>query len=193
MQAPSVRWLRWRTLTLPNGKPALKNSYIAFIRESKNPRWDVWTLNLRGTYLTTRFFLPLLLSSPASQIINVSSVGAHLATAGLSAYQTSKLAIVRFTEFLQAEYGAQGLTAMSIHPGNVQTDILAGFGGVPPGLEHVYVETPELAADTVVFLTREERAWLGGRYVNVTWDMPELMAKEKEIVQGDKLKIRFVW
>ena len=120
-------------------------------------------------------------------------MGAHLAIPGLSAYQTSKLALVRFTEFLQAEYGTQGLMAISVHPGNVQTDILTGFGGVPPGLEHVYVETTELGADTVVFLTKEERGWLGGRYVNVTWDMPELLAKEGEIVRGDKLKIRLVW
>ena len=188
-----VRRLLWATPTLPNGKLIPAPFNLPFFSQSQKPRWDVWTLNLRGTYLTTHFFLPLLLVSPSSQILNVSSVGAHLATPGLSAYQTSKLAIVRFTEFLQAEYGAKGLTAVSIHPGNVQTDILAGFGGVPPGLEHVYIETPELAADTVVFLTSGEKRWLGGRYVNVTWDMPELMAKEKEIVQGDKLKVRLVW
>ncbi len=150
-------------------------------------------MNIRGAYLTVRFFLPLLLQSLSPHILNVSSVGAHLTNTGLSAYQTSKLAIVRFTEFLQAEYGAQGLTAISIHPGNVQTTILDGFGGVPPGLEHVYVDTAELAADTVVFLTGGEKGWLGGRYVNVTWDMPELMAKKTEIVTGDKLKVKLAW
>ena len=123
----------------------------------------------------------------------MSSVGAHLIGPGFSAYQPSKLALVRFTEFLQAEYAAQGLTAVSIHPGNVETGILAPIGGVPKGLEHVVVETPELAADTVIFLTTGERRWLGGRYVNVTWDMPQLMEKEEEIVEGDKLKVRLVW
>lgn len=52
------------------------------------------------------------------------------------------------------------------------------------------MDTPELSADTIVFLTREKRDWLGGRYVNCTWDMPQLMAKEDEIVKGDKLKVK---
>lgn len=44
----------------------------------------------------------------------------------------------------------------------------------------------------MVYLTKEKRDWLAGRYINVTWDMPELMAKEDEIVQGDKLKVKLV-
>ena len=56
----------------------------------------------------------------------------------------------------------------------------------------VFVETPDLAGDTLVFLTKEKRDWLSGRYVNVTWDMPELMAQKDEIVKGDKLKVRMV-
>ena len=35
--------------------------------------------------------------------------------------------------------------------------------------------------------------WLGGRYVNFTWDMPQLMEKEVDIVKGDTLKVRLIW
>lgn len=56
----------------------------------------------------------------------------------------------------------------------------------------VFVETPELPADTIVFLTKEKRNWLNGRYINVTWDMPQLMAMEDNIVKEDKLKVRLV-
>jgi hypothetical protein len=55
----------------------------------------------------------------------------------------------------------------------------------------VYVDAPELCGDTIAFLTSEKRAWIGGRYINVTWDMPQLMEKEQEIVKGDKLKVKF--
>jgi hypothetical protein len=58
--------------------------------------------------------------------------------------------------------------------------------------ETVFTESPEISADTIVYLTREKRQWLAGRYINVTWDMPELMAMEDEIVKGDKLKVRLV-
>ena len=56
----------------------------------------------------------------------------------------------------------------------------------------VLVDTPELAGDSIVFLTRERRTWLAGRFLNVKWDLPELFAREKEIVDGDKLKMRMV-
>jgi hypothetical protein len=54
------------------------------------------------------------------------------------------------------------------------------------------VETPQLSADSIVYLTSEKRDWLAGRYINTTWDLPELMQKESEIVAGDKLKLRLV-
>ena len=44
----------------------------------------------------------------------------------------------------------------------------------------------------MVYLTGKKRDWLAGRYINVTWDLPELMEKEKEIVAGDKLKVKLV-
>lgn len=54
----------------------------------------------------------------------------------------------------------------------------------------MFVETPELSADSVVYLVSQKCEWLGGRYVNCTWDLPELMGKKDEIVAGDKLKIK---
>ena len=98
--------------------------------------WKTWELNVRGPYLVTRAFLPLLLKEGDKQIVYVTSVGAWLTNPGLSAYQPSKLALSRFTEFVNQEYGGQGLVAFSIHPGNVPgTDIL-GPGGVPDALKH---------------------------------------------------------
>lgn len=51
-------------------------------------------------------------------------------------------------------------------------------------------DTEALAGDSIAFLTRERRPWLGGRWVNCNWDMPELMAKEAEIVEHDLLKFK---
>ena len=43
-----------------------------------------------------------------------------------------------------------------------------------------------------MYLTSEKRDWLAGRYINCTWDLPELMGKKEEIVKGDKLKVKLV-
>ena len=55
----------------------------------------------------------------------------------------------------------------------------------------VFIETPELAGDSIAFLTSEKRSWLGGRYLNLTWDLPELIRREEEIVALDKFKNKF--
>ena len=57
----------------------------------------------------------------------------------------------------------------------------------------VFVETPELSADSIVFLVSQRRDWIGGRYINCTWDLPELMSQEAKIVEEDKLKTRLVY
>ncbi|GKT81201.1 hypothetical protein ColTof4_13624 [Colletotrichum tofieldiae] len=139
--------------------------------------WRVFQVNLLGPYLVSRAMVPLLRQSEHSYVIHVASVGAHLVNPALSAYQTSKAALVRFSQLLQREYSDDGVTSFSVHPGNCQTDIMG------PG-------DPALCAQSLVYLTSEPRPWLGGRYVNCTWDLPELMAQKDAIVKGDKLKVK---
>jgi len=152
--------------------------------------WKVWTVNMRGTYLVTRAFLPLLIESGGEKtIINLTSIGAHYTWPNSSAYQTTKLALLRFTELLMSEYGEKGLLAIAVHPGAIATDMAAIM---PQELMHVLVDSPEVAAHTIVWLVRERREWLAGRYVSCQWDVDELTAKKQEIVDGDKLKVRMV-
>ena len=127
-------------------------------------------------------------------MIAISSVGAHCVGPGLSDYQSSKLAVLRLTEFVAKEHEGDGLVAFSVHPGNMLTDMLGGGEGMDPALKKVFTETPELCADSLVYLAKESRQWLSGRYINCTWDMPELLSPEKkeQIVKGDMLKVRLV-
>jgi hypothetical protein len=56
----------------------------------------------------------------------------------------------------------------------------------------VLIDKPEMAVDSLVFLTQERREWLAGRYLSLNWDMPTLLSMKDEIVKGDKLKVRLV-
>ena len=85
--------------------------------------WKTWTVNIRGPYLVTRAFLPIMLKGGDKQIVNLSSVGAHGKRPGASAYQPSKLALCRITEFIMAEYGEAGVLAFCLHPGGVRTHL----------------------------------------------------------------------
>ena len=107
------------------------------IAEGDPHEWQqAWQVNLIGTYHMLRSFIPLLLDGGDKTIINVSSVGAHCTTKTYSAYETSKLAILRLTEFACVEYGDSGLLAYSIHPGNVPTNINGGIEGIAPEMRH---------------------------------------------------------
>lgn len=79
--------------------------------------------NIYGTYLMTRSFLPLLLQGSGKTIINLTSIAAHFLVNGASAYSTGKLAMLRFCEFTNVEYGAQGILAYTVHPGGVATEL----------------------------------------------------------------------
>lgn len=88
-----------------------------------------------------------------------------------------------------AEYGTQGLLAFSLDPGGVLTDMAAN---IPDHIRALLIDTPELSADTLVWLTKDRKEWLAGRVMVVTWDVDELEAKKEEVVKGDKLKVRLV-
>lgn len=135
-----------------------------------------------------------MLKGTEKTFITTSSVGAHVVTPTLSDYQTSKLAVLRFTEFVGAEYAEQGVVAYAVHPGNILTDMIDGGKDLSRELKAVFTETPELCADSLVYLTSEKRDWLNGRYINCTWDLPELTSdpKKAEIIREDKLKVRLV-
>jgi short-subunit dehydrogenase len=133
--------------------------------------------------------MPLLLKSPTKTIINISSGGAHVMFPGASGYQTTKFALCRLTEFIDKEYYQQGLIAISLHPGAIKTELAMNM---PTERQDILTDTPELAADTLVWLSRERRDWLSGRFASVSWDMEELEQKKQEILQGNLLKFRVV-
>ncbi|CAJ2508039.1 Uu.00g092250.m01.CDS01 [Anthostomella pinea] len=142
--------------------------------------WRTYEVNVRGPYLISRSCIPLLLKGQQKTLITVSSVGAHVVMPGLSAYQPSKLAVLRLMEFAAAEYKDQGLVAFAVHPGNILTDIVDGGEGMDEQFKAVFTETVELCADSLVYLTDEKREWLSGRYINCTWDLPELTSSPKK-------------
>ncbi|KZT69463.1 putative oxidoreductase [Daedalea quercina L-15889] len=138
--------------------------------------WKPWKVNIRGTYEVTRAFLPLLLEYGGDKIIiNMTSLGAHLVDPLFTAYKMTKLAIMRFTELIMAEYGEQGVLAFAVHPGSIATDMAAKM---PEEMMYVLVDTPEIAAHALTWLVRERRDWLAGRYFCCQWDVNELEAKK---------------
>lgn len=97
--------------------------YEPFVKiEKSDPEvwWRTLEVNLRGVYLVARAGLPHFRDGKGT-IINVTSTGAHRLLEGISAYETSKFALLRFTELLQLEN--PNLVVVTAHPGNVATEM----------------------------------------------------------------------
>lgn len=68
-----------------------------------------------------------------------------------------------------------------------------GESGIIALIEEIgLTDTPALAGDTISFLAEGTRKWLNARYVSAQWDMEEFVGKEKEIIEGKRLKMRMV-
>ena len=88
--------------------------------------------NLFGVVNVTRAALPVLRAQGGGHIIQVSSVGGRLATAGLSAYQAAKWAVGGFSEVLAAEVSPLGIKVTVLEPGGMRTDWAGSSMRVPP-------------------------------------------------------------
>ncbi|KAH6620582.1 hypothetical protein C7974DRAFT_316518 [Boeremia exigua] len=157
--------------------------------------WRTYEVNVHGLFNMARAFLPMLLSANASDnglctMINVASSGALTARPGSGSYRSSKLAILRWTETLQLEYGDQRLLAFCVNPGAIKTKITET---APEAVRNMFPDRPDVAGDTIAWLAAEPREWLAGRYVSCPWDMEELVEKKDEIVEKDLLKMRMVF
>jgi NAD(P)-dependent dehydrogenase (short-subunit alcohol dehydrogenase family) len=101
------------------------SEFTELLKADEEDYWRTWEVNYRGVYWVTKAFLPLLIKSTGGlqTIVNVSSAGAHNIREGASSYQTSKFALLRFTEFICADYGQKGIVAFAVHPGGVPTEL----------------------------------------------------------------------
>jgi NAD(P)-dependent dehydrogenase (short-subunit alcohol dehydrogenase family) len=88
--------------------------------------------NLFGVVNVTKAALPVLREQGSGHVIQVSSIGGRLATAGLSAYQAAKWAVGGFSEVLAREVGPLGIKVTVLEPGGMQTDWAGSSMRVPP-------------------------------------------------------------
>lgn len=103
--------------------------------------WEqVLRVNVLGCYYGCTAVLPHMLERRYGKIINVSGGGASRAQRFLSAYSSSKAAIVRFSEGLAREYNQAFLSINVLEPGLVKTDMITqarAVGSASDALKHL--------------------------------------------------------
>jgi len=90
-----------------------------------DPGDDEWLrqINFDGVVNGTRAFLPILVEQDDGVIVNTSSVFGLLGMPYQSAYCASKFAVRGFTDALRQELRGTGVSAVTVHPGGITTNI----------------------------------------------------------------------
>jgi NADP-dependent 3-hydroxy acid dehydrogenase YdfG len=90
-----------------------------------DPGDDEWLrqINFDGVVNGTRAFLPILVEQDTGVIVNTSSVFGLLGMPYQSAYCASKFAVRGFTDALRQELRGTGVSAVTVHPGGITTNI----------------------------------------------------------------------
>ncbi|HEY2478919.1 MAG TPA: SDR family NAD(P)-dependent oxidoreductase [Solirubrobacterales bacterium] len=88
--------------------------------------------NLLGVVNVTKAALPVLREQGGGHVIQVSSIGGRLATAGLSAYQSAKWAVGGFSSVLAVEVAPLGIKVTVLEPGGMQTEWAGSSMQIPP-------------------------------------------------------------
>jgi NAD(P)-dependent dehydrogenase (short-subunit alcohol dehydrogenase family) len=84
----------------------------------------LWNINFHGVVNGTRAFLPILVEQDEGAIVNTSSVFGLVGMPNQSAYCSAKFAVRGFTDSLRQELRGTGVTAINVHPGGINTNIV---------------------------------------------------------------------
>jgi NAD(P)-dependent dehydrogenase (short-subunit alcohol dehydrogenase family) len=87
-------------------------------------------VNLRGLFLVTQAAIPLLRES-RGWVVNLASIAGTVPTPGLATYGATKAAVIALTRSLNEELDADGVRAIALCPGFVDTP-MAQWSGIDP-------------------------------------------------------------
>jgi len=98
------------------------------IEQLSEEDWDrTLTINLKSTFLCTKFAIPKIVKKGGGAILNMSSMTAITGSRGQVAYSVSKAGIVSFTKCMALELAHLNIRVNCICPGFTNTPMLKKF------------------------------------------------------------------
>jgi NAD(P)-dependent dehydrogenase (short-subunit alcohol dehydrogenase family) len=134
---------------------------------------DEWKLvldtNLTGSFLMSRAFIPHMRAHKWGRIINITSIMAHVGSAGRGAYCSSKSGLLALTKCLALELAGDGINVVAISPGFYATDLTAPLRADAQKNAAVMAATPmgrwgepKEIGDIALFICSDAAAFMNG-------------------------------
>jgi 3-oxoacyl-[acyl-carrier protein] reductase len=148
----------------------IRDALLPFLPEED---WDaVQEVNLRGPYRLTKALIKGMLARRWGRVISVASNSGVTGQMGQTHYSAAKAGLMAFTKALAREVAAYGVTANSVSPVFIDTDMLAAM---PPKKLAEFVKTvplgrigrPEEVGELIAFLASDAAAYITGQTIRV--------------------------
>jgi NAD(P)-dependent dehydrogenase (short-subunit alcohol dehydrogenase family) len=140
----------------------------------------ILSVNLKGTWLSTKAALPVLREQGAGSIVNISSL-ASIAGGAQTAYEVSKAAVNRLTTSVAMSNARHGIRANAI---------MMGFMDTPMAVSGIAQATGRSTAD--VRAERDRQVPLRGK-MGTGWDTAYaalfLLSDEAQFITGETLRV----
>lgn len=146
------------------------------VTEDTSEEWDrLINLNLRSTFLCSKYVIPEMIRAGKGSIINTSSNAGFMNSPKVAAYGAAKAGIIELTKSLCMDYGPAGIRANVIAPGEVITPQWQATQDLIPIEQRKKTQDtmvrciplghfakPEDVANVALFLASDESSYLSG-------------------------------
>jgi 3alpha(or 20beta)-hydroxysteroid dehydrogenase len=125
----------------------------------------VMRVNVQGVFLGMKSVTPSMTNAGGGSIVNISSTAGLQGLPHLGAYVASKWAVRGLTKTAAIDLGHRNIRVNSVHPGGIDTPMVAGTSGDAPFYKRLPVPrmgSADEAARAVLFLASDEASYIAG-------------------------------
>jgi 3-oxoacyl-[acyl-carrier protein] reductase len=139
--------------------------------------WDaVLDINLKGTFLFTKFVSKQMMKQRSGAIVNVASIIGLIGNAGQCNYSASKAGVIALTKSVAKELASRNIRANAVAPGFIKTKMT---DKLPEDIQKKMLDAipagrfgePEDVANVALFLASGESAYVTGQVLSVCGGM----------------------
>ena len=130
-------------------------------------------VNLKGIFLTSKYFLPQMLERKQGNIVTVSSLCGKRGGYNCAIYSTSKAAVNNLTRSMALDYMRRGIRVNAVCPSATATkmfmtgttqEVLNAFEDNNPAGR---IGTPSEVADLILFLASDKASYINGACISI--------------------------